>query len=223
MVSLGGIYFLGKEIEKNQSEALRFYQSAADLGNDSALYMMGLFYEGGLGVRKDSQRAFKNYVEAASKGNSDAQFKLGVYFSKGMRGVRKNLPEAVRYLKLSTENGNETARGYLLALWSQKKLQGLTELEVLDYAHQASRAGDEFAEFSRIILMGLYADEKSAVADKAKARGWYVVLQRQGSVKLKRSLARIPEDEFSKLTAEQLAASDKWAEACISSEYRQCD
>jgi TPR repeat protein len=193
------------------------------LGNADALYMMGLFFEGGLGVRKDSQRAFRSYVEAAANGNDDAQLRLGVYFSKGMRGVRKNLPEAVRYLKLATANGNDAALSYLLARWLQDKMPGVTDKEVLLYAQKASQSGGENAELGRLVMLAIYDDEDSPLWDPTKARGWHLVLKKGGSEKLRRDLANLPPNEFATLTSEQISASDKWAEACMSSAYSQCD
>lgn len=112
--------------EKNAEEAAKWYTKAAEQGYLPAQYHLARCYEKGVGVEESDEEAIKLYrktIEAhwnllpnqsfyflapnhgpfnISDLKADAAFKLGRYYEKGW-GVEKNLNEAIRWYKRSSE------------------------------------------------------------------------------------------------------------------------
>lgn len=74
MMGIGGV-------QKDEAAAARLYQEAADLGDVSAKYKVGLCYEKGLGVAQDFVRAAQQYRQAADSGCASAMVKLGLLYA----------------------------------------------------------------------------------------------------------------------------------------------
>jgi hypothetical protein len=85
-------------------EAFRWYESAAEKNDSSALYMEGLYYFLGTGVKKDREKAASLWTKAASMNNPDAKSGLGVYYlSVGDKKTAK------KWLTESAEKGDYKA------------------------------------------------------------------------------------------------------------------
>jgi len=72
----------GHGVAKDAEQAVSWYRRAADAGDASAQYNLGLCYADGDGVAKDSELALSWYRRAAEAGHADAQYKLGYCYSK---------------------------------------------------------------------------------------------------------------------------------------------
>ena len=90
----------------NYSEAFKFCSVAAEQGNASAQYNLGLMYADGLGVKQDYFKAVEWYQKAADQGQSDAQFNLGLLYYDG-EGVRQNYTKAKEYFGLACDNKDQ--------------------------------------------------------------------------------------------------------------------
>jgi TPR repeat protein len=55
---------------------MSWYRRAADAGNDTAMYNVGVLWEGGFGVTQDRDQAIGWYRKAASAGNEPAKAAL---------------------------------------------------------------------------------------------------------------------------------------------------
>ena len=81
----------GQGVEKNETEALKWYQKAAEAGNAYAQASMGVFCQTGhCGVTKDFAKAAEWYRKAAEQGDANAQFYLAGLYANG-NGVEKNM------------------------------------------------------------------------------------------------------------------------------------
>jgi len=69
---LGLIYANGEGIEKNLTEAMKWYRKAAEQGHASAQNNLGVMYDNGKGVEKNLTEAMKWYRKAAEQGNENA-------------------------------------------------------------------------------------------------------------------------------------------------------
>jgi TPR repeat protein len=58
------------------AESMSWYRRAADAGNDTAMYNVGVLWEGGLGVTRDREQAIGWYRKAAAAGNEPAKAAL---------------------------------------------------------------------------------------------------------------------------------------------------
>lgn len=99
MYYLGTAYALGKEVEKNDEEALRWYLKAAP-HNAEAAFNAAMMYKDDLGTDTDIEKALELFCSASAKGIAAASFQAGtIYLKRGM-------PEkAVDYFKKAAESG----------------------------------------------------------------------------------------------------------------------
>ena len=63
------MYQNGLGLVKDYSQALTWYQKAADQGNAAAKLDIGMLYAKGWGVAKDYQQAMQWFQKSASQGN----------------------------------------------------------------------------------------------------------------------------------------------------------
>ena len=101
--------YLGTFCEKglggpqNYSEALRWYEAAAEGGYAPyAEFALGAMYEFGRGVPVNRDRALDLYRKAAFRRYPPAQYRLGVAYLRG-EGVRRDLAEALKWLAFSVD------------------------------------------------------------------------------------------------------------------------
>lgn len=90
------------------TETLEQTKNAAEQGDASAQYNLGLRYVDGRGVAKDSAEAAKWFRKAADQGNANGQFELGYMYENG-KGVAKDEVEAVKWYQKAAAQGNADA------------------------------------------------------------------------------------------------------------------
>ena len=84
LYTLAEMYFYGRGVEQNYSEALHFYHMAYGNGrNINAAFRLAEMYEYGYGVEIDNQRALNYYTDSAEHGNIVAMNKLGSIYETG--------------------------------------------------------------------------------------------------------------------------------------------
>jgi hypothetical protein len=66
----------------DEEKAARWYEAAAEQGNEDGLIMIVAYYQGGIGVKQDHIAAARLLCQAAARGNEDAKHNLKVYFKK---------------------------------------------------------------------------------------------------------------------------------------------
>ena len=98
--------------EKNYTEALKWYQKSADLGNASAQDWLGYFYQKGYGVTQDYSEAVKWYRKSANQGYASGQRDLGYMYYNGY-GVTKDYSEAVKWFRKAADQGNAGGQNWL--------------------------------------------------------------------------------------------------------------
>ena len=105
---LGHMYRLGRGVERNYEETMKYYKMSAEMGNTYAINSLGNLYYTGEGVEKNYDEAMKYYMISIEKGNSEAMSNVGHMYQIG-EGVEKNIDEAIRYYKMAIEKGNCSA------------------------------------------------------------------------------------------------------------------
>jgi uncharacterized protein len=96
---VGVIYANGLGVEKNDGEAVKWYQKAADQGESDAQLNLGMMYATGRGLEKDPKKAMEWYLRAAQQWNASAQNNIGSLYFNG-EGVEKDDKKAFEwYLK----------------------------------------------------------------------------------------------------------------------------
>ena len=94
------MYANGEGVPEDAAEAVRWYRLAAEQGDATAQFNLGVMYANGEAVRW--------YRLAAEQGYAAAQFNLGVMYANG-EGVPEDDAEAVRWYRLAAEQGYATA------------------------------------------------------------------------------------------------------------------
>ena len=113
---LGSIYYEGKEMSQDYSEALKWFRKAAEQGHAGALSRLGFMYKNGYGVPQDDAMAYKSYRTAAGRGDARAQLNVGIMYLKG-KGVQQDKREAVYWYRKAAEQGNANAQFNLGAMY----------------------------------------------------------------------------------------------------------
>ncbi|MDM8565904.1 hypothetical protein QUF74_09655 [Candidatus Halobeggiatoa sp. HSG11] len=106
---LAKMYYDGKGVENNSSEAAQWCRKAAKQGHIEAQYFLGaLYFVGSGGVTQSYSKSKQWYQKAAKQGHLEAQLSLGMMLYHG-KGGSKDLKNAKRWLSLAAAQGNEDA------------------------------------------------------------------------------------------------------------------
>jgi TPR repeat protein len=122
-VELGLRYLDGKDVPKNQVEAVKWFRKAAEQNFAAAQNRLGVCYGNGEGVAKDQVEAIKWYRKAAKQNLAAAQYNLGMCYHNG-EGVAKDWVEAYKWLLLATRQGDEDAKKNITELTPEQIAQG---------------------------------------------------------------------------------------------------
>jgi hypothetical protein len=118
------LYDQGRGVPKDYSLAAQWYRKAAEQGNDSAQFNLGMDYETGQGVPQDYGQAVQWYRKAAAQGNDHAQAHLGSLYAVG-RGVPQNNVVAYALFNLLATPASSVIkiRSFLTTLMSQQEIE----------------------------------------------------------------------------------------------------
>ncbi len=108
-------------LSQDYAEARQWYQRAADQGNVTAQFQLGLMYEHGSLIQAiiypakpyvppNYAEAVKWYRRAAAKGHVNAQFQLGSIYDDGYPGVSQDYTEAVTWYRQAAAQGHASAQ-----------------------------------------------------------------------------------------------------------------
>ena len=96
---LGWMYEFAECVEKDDVQAIHWYQTAGDLGEIKACYNLAQAYWWGRPrVEQDKAKAITYYAKAAESGDSNAQFQMGYAYFTGI-GIEKISKKGFRGLK----------------------------------------------------------------------------------------------------------------------------
>lgn len=102
------MYYNGRGVPQNHSNAVRWFRAAAEQGDDDAQTNLGIMYVSGRGVPQNHAAAVRWYRAAAVQGNARAQNNLAIQYGIGL-GVPKNLVNAHMWANLAAAQGNSLA------------------------------------------------------------------------------------------------------------------
>jgi TPR repeat protein len=135
---LGLINYHGRDIPKNDSEAMKWFRLAAEQGNAEARFHLGIMYDEGQVVPQDHTEAAKWYLLAASQGNAQAQYNLGLAYAKG-EGVAQDNVQAHVWLNLSATRFTASDRSRAAAIRNRDVVAGKMTPEELAEAQRLAR------------------------------------------------------------------------------------
>ena len=105
---LGLMYENALGVEKDVSEAVRWYTIGAERGNRSAQYFLGNMYRWGKGVETDPEKAVQLYHQSASQGYPGAMNTLANCLRDGT-GTGKDEEQAIEWYRKAIDLGNRDA------------------------------------------------------------------------------------------------------------------
>ena len=101
---LGVIYFNGKAVKMDKSQAVKWYRKAAERGHAEAQNYLGVCYSEGEGVAKNDREAVRWFKKAAAKGNREAQYNLAIVEKER---IANNIVRDLRQARTLAENERE--------------------------------------------------------------------------------------------------------------------
>jgi hypothetical protein len=108
MMGMSWIYGNGRNVPKDETEALRWRKMSAENGNAGAMWLIGRAYEEGENVPQDYAEAMRWYKKAADRKDITAMRSIAQLYENG-RGVTKDYAEAMRWFGKAVDLGDSFA------------------------------------------------------------------------------------------------------------------
>jgi TPR repeat protein len=108
MNRLGYMYARGLGVPRDESEAARWYRSAASAGNVPAMSELAMMLFEGRGVERNSAEGLNMLRSAADSGNAVAQWRFGTVLNEG-KYTTKDPAQAALYFTRAAEAGHSPA------------------------------------------------------------------------------------------------------------------
>lgn len=166
---LGWCYRNGQGVVKDDKEAVKWYQKAAEQGNAVARYNLGLCYYNGRGVVKNEQEAVKLFQKAADQRYVLAISNLGWCYQSG-RGVVKDEKEAVKLYQKAADQGDAQAKANLWVCYAAGQGVLKDDQEAMRWLQKAA---DQAWVRAQIILGWCYEEGRYVVQDAKESATWY--------------------------------------------------
>ena len=103
--------------EVNLELAAKWYQKAADMGDDWGMNNLGCCYYNGEGVEQNYERAVEWFRKAIEAENIDAMYNLAICYYNGA-GVEQDYEQAAEWCLKAAESGNVNAMMFLGQLYA---------------------------------------------------------------------------------------------------------
>ncbi|HEY4163775.1 MAG TPA: tetratricopeptide repeat protein [Dongiaceae bacterium] len=128
--AVGQMYFEGKGVAANPTEAAKWLQPASKAGNARAQFLLGKLYLSGEGVQANPTFAVALTKAAADQGLAEAQFDLCSFYYQGV-GVPKDFVQAYLYASLAARQGSADGTNVLELLQTDMKPEDVAKGEAL--------------------------------------------------------------------------------------------
>lgn len=131
----------------NPKKAVEWYTKAAEQGLPVAQCNLGVCYENGDGVEKNDSEAMKWYLKAVKNNSPEAAYYYGGMLLEGnkQKGITKNIPEGVKYLRKAADLKNLNAINSLVGAY-YSKMTGENDFGISKYL--------SYADFVKYIKIG---------------------------------------------------------------------
>ncbi len=173
---LGKTYYDGKDVSKDDVEAVKWYRKAAEQGLATAQNYLGMCYHKGEGVRQDDVEAVKWFRESAGQGHGNAQYNLGVHYYAG-EGVVQDKVEAVKWYRKAAEQGLAVAQVDLGLCYQDGLGVFKDEVEAVRWYRKAAEQGLAEAQNE---LGFCYHEGEGVPQDDVEAVKWFRKAAEQG-------------------------------------------
>jgi uncharacterized protein len=149
--------------------AVQAWTLAANAGNATAMYNLGVMSFTGRGTVKDQAAAVRWFAKAGAAGHTGGMINYGLSLLNGY-GVAKNEAEGVKWLRKAADAGLPSAMGLVGQLYLQGQGVRRDPKQAAGWLQRAADAGDGP---SMVDLADLYDQGLGVPADKARAAQLY--------------------------------------------------
>ena len=174
--TLGNIYANGQGVAKDDREALRYYQQAADLSYAPANFNLGMMYELGRGVTRDLTKAFDYYRKSATQGFAAAQFNVGNMYAGGI-GVAQDSMESVLWFRQAADQGLAEAQYNLGLAYEIGRGVRTDAAQAITWYRLAANQGYPRAQYNLAVML---EEGRGSAKDEVNAAKLYLAAARQG-------------------------------------------
>jgi len=189
---LGDVFCYGSGVEKNESEAFRWYEISAKGGDLEAIRVLSFFYATGEGVEKDEEKGMQLLRFSAEHGDSESMYDLGIFLEM----EDKDDPESFQWFQKSAELGNTYAmlhigNMYLLGDYETRVDPDPSKAE--EWFRKAAAAGEDMAywELGSLYNPNQTTPEGYPEPDMEKAMEFFIKGAELGNSDSKRYLAAL--------------------------------
>ncbi len=110
---LGLRYLQGEDFPPDTAKAALWMARAAEQDYQPALYNQGILKNNGWGTEWDPFGAYRNFLRTARQGMPEGMYMVGLFLTDNLV-VRRNYPEAYRWIKAAADSGNRYAAEVLI-------------------------------------------------------------------------------------------------------------
>ena len=181
---LARLYYQGKGVAQNYSEAFNWYRKAAEQGNAKAQYGVGFMYEYGKGVPQNYAQAAYWCGKAADQGYAKAQFVVGWNYSYG-EGVPRDYTKALALYRRAADQGDAFAQDAVGYACAQGNGVPNDYAQAVEWYRRSADQGYAKAEDG---LGYAYSEGKGVPRDPAQSAAWYRKAAKQGDEYAQRAL-----------------------------------
>lgn len=143
---LAWMYYSGRGVGLNKSEAVKWYHKAAEQGNVNAQTNLGVLYTRGDGVELDKKKAAAWFRKAAEQDDPTAQANLGVIYQKGL-GVPRDMDKAIQWLRRAAEQEHTEAQFILGTIYDAGIDVPEDNAEAVQWLRKAAEQGHTLAQY----------------------------------------------------------------------------
>jgi hypothetical protein len=174
---LGLMYWIGKGVPKNSTEAAKWYRKAAEQGNLGAQLSLAGMYMRGDGVPWDSAEAAKWYRLADEHGSTVALFELAEIYDAG-EGVT-DPAEAIKWYRKAAEHGSVRFQFKLGKMYADGDGVSKNGAEAVKWYRMA--AVQEHEDNAQFNLGLMYYNGDGVLKDGTEAVKWFRKAAEQGN------------------------------------------
>ncbi len=174
---LGCMYDLGKGVNQDYTEAIKWYRKAAELGDVDGQCNLGQMYYYGKGINQDYTEAIKWYRKAAEQGSAFGQVILGYMYENG-KGISQDYSEAVKCYRKAAEQGNAIGQNNLGMMYQNGKAISQDYTEAVKWYRKAAEQGNAFGQNN---LGTMYKNGTGISQDNTEAVKWHRKAAEQGN------------------------------------------
>ena len=170
MNEMGVLYHNGRGVDQSFSNAMAWYEEAADHDNSDAWVNIGILYDFGHGADVNYNHVTSMFIRAASLGNEWAI--KNIFFQSKVKGTNPDFKEVMAWFKEAAELGDAGAMYYVGLLYEVREEEEWDRKEAITWYKKAADLGnaDAMYRLGYIHEDGLFTGKRDFFEEAMK---WY--------------------------------------------------